>query len=219
MASWAVALYGGLPTQSILSPAVLFWQGLWGPLRFYLHSRHVLWRLLWYVWCSPRAPSTGGTSHIGAPLQRFRPVPRPVVPHVPALFLALLTGPKISLISGRWSWGPRSIWVASTFRLASIFGCCSGTGAVLTLLRPVIPYTLALSVALSAGGVSGSGALQRFTLSTGCPPTTSSADGGSSSLKLWFPFIPEKKKNQKHKHNNHLIVTLESRHLRSITLV
>ena len=50
---------------------------------------------------SPRAPSTGGALHTGAPSQRSRSVPRMVVPHAPALLLALSTGPIISLLSGR----------------------------------------------------------------------------------------------------------------------
>ena len=62
-------------------------------------SRRVPWRLLW--WCSPRAPSTGVTLHAGAPSLCSRPVPRPVVPHVPKLLMTLLTGPMISLLSGR----------------------------------------------------------------------------------------------------------------------
>ena len=62
-------------------------------------SRRVPWRLLW--WYSPRAPSTGGTLHIGAPSQRSQSVPRPVLPHVQALLLALLTGLMISLLAGR----------------------------------------------------------------------------------------------------------------------
>ena len=55
--------------------------------------------LLW--WHFPRAPSTDGALHTGAPSQRSRQVPRPVVLHAPALLLALLTGPMISRLSGR----------------------------------------------------------------------------------------------------------------------
>ena len=55
--------------------------------------------LLW--WCFPCAPSTGGTLHTGAPSQGSRPVSRPVVPYVPAFFLALSTGSMISLLPGR----------------------------------------------------------------------------------------------------------------------
>ena len=62
-------------------------------------SRRVPWRLLW--WRSPRAPSIGVTLHTGAPSLCSRPVPRPVVFHVPTLLLALLARPMICLLSGR----------------------------------------------------------------------------------------------------------------------
>ena len=89
---------------------------------------------------------------------------------LPALLLALLTRPMISLLSGRRSWGSRHR-VTSISRLASL-GCYSD-GAFLALLRPLVPYTLALSVALSAGGVSRSSALQhRFSWPTACPPSS-----------------------------------------------
>ena len=62
-------------------------------------SRRVPWRLLW--WRSPHAPSTCVTLHTGAPSLCSRPVSGPVVPHVSTVLLALLTGPMISLLSGR----------------------------------------------------------------------------------------------------------------------
>ena len=52
-------------------------------------------------WRSPCALSIGGTLLTGAPSQRSRSVPRLVVLHVPALLLALLTGPMIFLLSGK----------------------------------------------------------------------------------------------------------------------
>ena len=56
----------------------------------------------------------------------------------------------------------------------------------------MVPHTLALSVALSAGRVSGSGDLQRSSWPTGRPPS-SSAGGGLSFSKLCSPSIPETK--------------------------
>ena len=113
----------------------------------------------------------------------FSGFPRPVVPHVPALLLTLQTGPMISL----WSWDPRSIWVLSTFTPASL-GCCSDNfGTFLAIFRPVVPHTLALSLALSARGVSGCDALlQRFSWPIGCPP--SSSGGYSLSLEALVCF-------------------------------
>ena len=74
--------------------------GSWNPSSVLLPFQTNLPRLfLWLL--SPRAPSNGGTLHTGARPQRSRPVPRSVVLHVPALLLALLTGPMISLLSGR----------------------------------------------------------------------------------------------------------------------
>ena len=62
----------------------------------------------------------------------------------------------------------------------SLLGCCSGR-AVLALVRSATLYTLALSAALSAGGVFGSGALQR---SLGRPVASPAPllQGSSSSL-------------------------------------
>ena len=85
--------------------------------------------------------SAGGTLRTSAPL------------------LALSTGPMLFLISSnRQSWGIRLGHLQIPGRPS--FGSCSGR-AVLALVRPVVPDTLALSVALSAGGVSGSSALQQ----------------------------------------------------------
>ena len=72
-------------------------------------------------------------------------------------------------------------------RLASL-GCYSD-GALLALLRSVVPYTLALFVAPPAGGVSGSGALQqRSFLADRLSPLLG---GGPSSSKLFSSIIPE----------------------------
>ena len=76
-----------------------------------------------------------------------------------SLGLELSTGPMIFLlISGRHSWGNR-LGLLQIPDLVS-HGSCSGR-AVLALVRPVVPYTLELSAALSVGDVSGSGALQQ----------------------------------------------------------
>ena len=163
-----MALYGAPSISPMFSPAFL--QRSWSPSSVLPPLQARLPRMLLW-WYSPSAPSTGGTLHTGAPSQRSRPVSRPVVLHVPALLLVLLIGPVISLLSGRRSWGSRR-WVTSTYRLASL-GCCSG-GALLALLWLVVPYTLALSIALLAIGVSGSGTLQqRASWPTGCPVRSS----------------------------------------------
>ena len=56
-------------------------------------------------------------------------------------------------------WGSHSLRITPKSRLTSP-GSCFG-GAVLALVRPVVPYTLTLSSVPSAGGVSGSSALQQ----------------------------------------------------------
>ena len=102
-----------------------------------------------------------------------------------------------------------------TSRLASL-GACSGTGAVLAFLRPVIPHKLARSVALSVVDVSDSDAVQRSSWPTGCP--RSSSDDDSSSLEPSFTgsSIPETPNFKITNTKNPLIVALESRHLRSV---
>ena len=74
-----------------------FWLGSWGPFQFYLHFRRTLGA------CSGTfgAPPTGCTLHTSALLQSSHPFPRPVVPHVPALLLALLTCSPCSLANDR----------------------------------------------------------------------------------------------------------------------
>ena len=91
----------------------------------------------------------GGTSRTSAPL------------------LALSTGPMMFPAPWQIPEGPRSLRLVPKFRLTSL-GSCSG-GAVLALVRPVVPYTLALSSACSAGGVSGSALYNTF-LADRLPP-------------------------------------------------
>ena len=162
-----MAPYGASSIQSIFSPAVL--QGSWGPLRFYLHFQARPLALALVVFSS--------RSFDGCYLTRWRS------------FAVLLAGSSASGtsrtkaphdavdraddISSLWQMtvGFPFNLVTSTSRLASL-GCCSGS-ALLALLRPVVPHTLALSGALSAGGVSSSGTLQRSSLPTDCPPSSS----------------------------------------------
>ena len=78
---------------------------------------------------------------------------------------------------------------------------CSGD-AVLALVQPVVPYTMALSAALSAGGVSGSSTLQRSPYLSVASSAPLLQGGSSSSLlcsTLLFELasIPEKKNTKK----------------------
>ena len=66
-----------------------------------------------------------------------------------ASLLALSTGPLMSPALWQVPWGSRSLRVTPKFRLTST-DSCSG-GALLALVRPVVPYTLVLLSALSAG--------------------------------------------------------------------
>ena len=108
------------------------------------HSSRSFHRWLLSYWHFFAALSTGSsagaTSRTSAPL------------------LALSTGPMMFPALWQVPWGSRSLRVTPESRLTSL-GSCSGR-AVFPLVRPVAPYTLALSSALSAGGVSGSSAQQ-----------------------------------------------------------
>ena len=79
---WAIALDGAPSTPLMFCPAVPFQTG--SRNRFCSTPGSSLpWLVLWWRTC--RAPSAGGSFHTGASLQRSRPVPRPVVLHVPPL--------------------------------------------------------------------------------------------------------------------------------------
>ena len=93
----------------------------------------------------------GGTSRTSAPL------------------LALSTGPMMFPAPWQVPGGPRSLRLVPKFRLTSL-GSYSG-GAVLALVWPVVPYTLALSSACSAGWCLRKCALQYFP----CRPVASQA--------------------------------------------
>ena len=157
-----MALYGARSTPPIFSSAVLQTEIVES---FFFHSR-----LTSLGYCS------GGA---------IRTLLRPVVPYTLALLRSALgrffdrwyfTYQRSSRgavdpaddIPSPWQVILGFPWVTSTFRLASL-ACCSG-GASLALLRPVVPYTLALSLVLSAGGVSGSGALTALLLVDQLPP-------------------------------------------------
>ena len=71
---------------------------------------------------STKAQSPSSALAMGPVLVPSSAFPRSVVPHVPAIFLVLVTKPMIFLLSGRGSWGPRSIGVTFTFRL-TFLGC------------------------------------------------------------------------------------------------
>ena len=75
------------------------------------------WCLLWYCPCR-RAPQASGTSRTGAFSQRLRPVPRPVVLHIPALNRTNATDRRlfwcyrpqrtILIVGHWWEWLERS---------------------------------------------------------------------------------------------------------------
>ena len=105
-------------------------------------------------WRSRCASSTGASYHTGASLQRSRSVPRPVVLHVLALFswrclyrageiVALGRCRGVSVLS-RLQY-PKYRFTRSTF--------CPGH-EVLALVRPTVPYKLALSLKRSQPVVS-----------------------------------------------------------------
>ena len=112
--------------------------------------------MLW--WRTRCAPSTSGThwrffSALGRFLGRWyftyqRSSPGAVdrANDVPALF-----GKVILKIP---------VWFTSKFQASLSSNFCSGR-AVLALVRPVVPYTLALSAAFAVGGVCVNGTLQR----------------------------------------------------------
>ena len=161
-----MALDGAPSTQPMFSPAV--WQGSSSVLPP-LHAHPLALALValfsrsfgrWYRthWRSFSAlsagSSPGGTSCTSAPRGAVE-----WANDIPALWQVVVGFP--------------SIWVIFTSRLACL-GWCSGTGVALALVRPVVPYTRALFGALSAGGVSSSGALQRSSWPTSCSPSSSS---------------------------------------------
>ena len=94
---------------------------------------------------------------------------------------ALLTGLVMSLLSLSDDCGALFGFTSTKTSLASFLELTPGSiDAVLALLRPVVPHALALSLALSAGGLLGSGALQRFSWSAGVvvPPALLAGDRG-----------------------------------------
>ena len=186
-----IALHGAPSIQPMLCPAVL--QGSWGPLRFYPHfqARSLVLALValssrsfdrWYLthWRSFAAlsagPSAGGTSRPSAPPGAFDRAD-----DIPALWQMIVRFP--------FNLGHLHIQASSV-------GCCSG-GALLALLRPVVPYTLALSVALSVGDVSASAALRRSSSPTGFLP--SCPTGGLFVFEALVSFYSRSPKLQKHR--------------------
>ena len=157
--------------------------------------------MLW--WCTRRAPSTGGSFHTGASLQRSRPVPGrwyftyerlppgavDRVDDVPALWQAIFGVP---------------VGFISKFQASLSSGSFSGR-AVLALVRPVVPYTLALILtALSAGDVSGSAlyssALCRPVVTPELLKQADSSSSESSPLFFKLEVIPKRPKlPRKHK--------------------
>ena len=121
---------------------------------------------------------------------------RPVIPYTLALSVALSAGSPAGGTSrtSTPSWRCRQgrlhpcslagnrgvpVWMTFKSRLASL-GYCSGC-ARLVFLWSAVPYTLALSAALSTGGVSGSGAFQQRSPGRPISPIAL-LQGGSSSL-------------------------------------
>ena len=103
-----------------------------------------------------------------------------------ALLLVQSTEPMTSLLSGRWSSSALLVHLQIPGRPP--FGSCSGGRAVLALVRPMVPYTLALSAALSADGVSGSSTLKQHSPGQPAASPAPLLQGGFSSFwKLCSP--------------------------------
>ena len=143
---WTMVLYGTSLKPLMFCPAALLQAGSWN--RSYSTPGSRLPRLMLW-WRTRRAPSTGGSFHTGVSLQRFRPVPRPMVLDVLALLSwrylpALWQVPRVPVYSGLplqahfsgyllWSRSPRACAAGGSLHAGAILAALSA-GDVLRLL-------------------------------------------------------------------------------------
>ena len=127
-----------------------------------------------FWWRTRRAPSTGRSCHTGAPSQRSRPVPRPVVLDVLALsFSALDRADDAScFLAGRYSVPLTSGYSTVPQLQAHFSGFLPWSRGPRARAAGSSIHTGTVLKALSAGGVSGRGLYSSALLPTGSLPSS-----------------------------------------------